>query len=170
MIRTLLTLALVAVAFSQTAVAAANQRSCPASGAISVTMNYGDDYNTNCHLTSAGQVALFLFPGNNGDQITIAATSSWNSGPCIGLYDPTNAKLADTCSTCNTFGCGAYAVSSNFTLAMTGQYTIRVHDAGYSNTGTFGLMLVCWFPVAAASPLTVGLSSGGTTVNRSEEH
>lgn len=165
MTRTLFTFIFVLFAFHQTAVAAANQRACPTSGPISVTIDYGDDFNTNCQLTSAGQIAAFLFQGTTGDQIAIAVKSQWGNGPCIGLYDPTNAKLADTCSSCNYVGCVAYSVGSAFTLATTGQYTIRVHDSGYSKTGTFGVMLECYFPVVTASPLTLGQPSSANTVN-----
>ena len=158
MIRTLSTFIFLAAAFSPAANATAKQRSCATS--FPMTIAYGDDVS-GCKLTQVGQIALLNFQGNTGDKITIVLRSSWNNGPCFGLYDPTNAKITDTCGY-NFFG--DYEIDSGFTLAMTGQYTLRVHDSGYSQTGTFALMLECWSPVVVASPLTLGLTSKGTTV------
>ena len=96
--RTLLTFALLAAAFSPAASAAANQVSCPTSIPLSMTLNYGDDANTNCQITEVGQIALFSFQGNANDGITIAIHSSWNGGPCFGLYDPTGKEVGgDAC-------------------------------------------------------------------------
>jgi len=164
-IRTLSTFAFLAVALSPAASAAAHQVSCPTTLPLSMTLSYGDDANTNCQLTEVGQIALFAFQGNTGDVITIAIESSWSNGPCFGLYDPTNTEVADACGNSGEGTVPFYSAASGITLAMTGQYTIQVHDANYSNTGTFGLMLDGWYPVAVASPLTLGLPSNGTTVN-----
>jgi hypothetical protein len=42
---------------------------------------------------------------------------------------------------------------------------IRVHDAAFANTGTFGLMLDGWYPFVTASPVTVDQPSNGTTLH-----
>ena len=60
---------------------------------------------------------------------------------------------------------GALPRVASYTLAMTGQYSIRVHDSGYTQTGGFGLMLDNWYPGYTAVPLTLGVPSNGTTVN-----
>ena len=85
--------------------------------------------------------------------------ASWYHGPCADLYDPTNKQVQSSC------GGNPPPAAYGFTLAVTGQYTIRVHDSGYVNTGTFGLMLDCWNPVVVASQLTLGLASNGTTAH-----
>jgi uncharacterized protein (TIGR03437 family) len=162
MIRALLALVFLAALFSPAAHAAANQVSCGPS--FPMTIAYGDDVNTNCQLTEVGQIALLNFQGNTGDHITIVLTSSWSNGPCFGLYDPTNKEVGgDSCG--DNYPFNDYVVGTNFTLAMTGQYTIRIHDVGYSSTGTFGLMLDCYNPVVVASPLTLGITANGTTVH-----
>lgn len=160
MIRTLGTFVFLAVAFSPAASATANQRSCSTSVPLSMTMNYGDDLNTNCNLAQVGQIALFLFQGNVGDQVTIALRASWGNGPCADLFDPTNKLVKSVCDTSNSG-----TAWSGFNLAMTGQYTIRVHDHTYVKTGTFGLMLDCWNPAVVTSPLTLGIPSNGQTVH-----
>src|ERR1017187_9087072 len=116
MIRTLLTFAFLAAAFSPAANATANQRSCAAS--FPMTINYGDDVNANCKLASVGQIALLNFQGNTGDHITIALTSSWGNGPCFGLYDLTGKQVgSDACGN-QAYCCyNVYEISSDFTLA-----------------------------------------------------
>jgi len=131
MIRVLLTFVFLA-AFSSVANATANQRSCSTSVPLSMTINYGDDVGQNCKLTLVGQIALFMFQGNTGDEITISLDSSWGNGPCADLYDPTNKQVKTSCGYDLYGGSGAYNAWYTATLAMTGQYTIRVHDS--SNT------------------------------------
>lgn len=160
MIRTLLTIVFLAAAFSSAANATANQVTCSTS--FPMTIAYGDDVS-NCKLSTVGQIALLQFQGNAGDKVTIVVNASWSNGPCIGLYDPTNTKLSDACGV--NYPYNDYNISADFTLAMSGQYSIRVHDANYTSTGTFGLMLDCWYPAVVVSPLTVGTSSNGSTVN-----
>ncbi|HYW47284.1 MAG TPA: PPC domain-containing protein [Bryobacteraceae bacterium] len=160
MIRTLLTFVFLAAAFSPAANATANQRSCSAS--FPMTIGYGDDV-INCKLAQVGQTALLNFQGNTGDHITIVVTASWSNGPCFGLYDPTNTEVGTDACAYNFFG--DYEINSNLTLAKTGQYTIRVHDSNHTQTGTFSIMLDCYYPVVVANPLTLGLTSNGTTVN-----
>lgn len=160
MIRSLLTFVFLAVTLSTAANAAAKQASC--SSSFPSTIAYGDDV-TNCQLTEVGQVALLNFQGNAGDKITIVLTASWSNGPCFGLYDPTNALVADTCA--YYFAGPDYTTSSDFSLAMSGQYTIRVYDYGYTQTGTFSVMLDAWYPAVVSSPLTLGQPASGTTVN-----
>ena len=144
-----------------------------ATGAYDVNLVFISDTTSNCGApincgdTLAGNVAAvaesdtFTFAALEADtvSITVQETGGGVSG-CWELYDPTGASLGGVCG------------QDEKTLAVDGNYTIRVYDSANANTGTYdvNLVFVSESPSVCAEPIACGqtLVRGTATVAESD--
>jgi hypothetical protein len=109
-------------------------------------------------IAAVGESDTFRFAGEIGDAVSITAQETGGGiGACWELYDPDGISLGGVCG------------QAERTLSETGEHTIRVHDNGDMETGTYDLHLVfvsdatgsCAEAVACGQPLPRGIGTVG---------
>lgn len=106
--------------------------------------------------TSVGESDTFKFSSAAGETVSITAQETGGgTASCWDLYDPTGSVISS--------GCG----QNTRTLAVAGQYSIRVHDSTETKTGTYDVNLVfisdsasnCAEPILCGQPLARDIAS-----------
>jgi hypothetical protein len=117
------------------------------------------DYNDHvtCQLDTVGEVAFYRFQGTAGQRVLIALKASYHYGPCAALYNPAGTLVQENCPW------GGYVAASEYTLAATGLFTVRVHDNGYDHTWSYTFYIERLNPPYSATPISYGQTMNGST-------
>jgi hypothetical protein len=147
-----------------------DQRTLPETGTYDVSLAFVTDSASSCaegiacgqtlarSIAAVGESDTFRFTGEIGDAVSITAQETGGGiGACWELYDPDGISLGGVCG------------QAERTLSETGEHTIRVHDNGDMETGTYDLHLVfvsdatgsCAEAVACGQPLPRGIGTVG---------
>ena len=116
-------------------------------------------------IATPGEVDLYSFTGTASDRVLITmAVSSGNLNPALELEDPQGRQI---CAAGSPYGSSAEI--TDCTLPASGSYTLRVHDYGDSDTGSYGLHLQRLNNPGGATALTFGQTVQATIAATAEE-
>jgi hypothetical protein len=102
-------------------------QSATGGGCHGTPLNCGQTLNS--QIVQASEIVSHDLPANAGEHIILSASGF--AGMLVDLYDPRGTNIASI----------GPSGTANLTLALTGIYTLLVHDGNYAGTGTYGLSL-----------------------------
>ncbi len=119
------------------------------------TTQIGFGQNLTGSISHAGELDFYTFSGVAGT--VVVAQVSWRSGanyPCFALFDSADTRISEQCGSFRI-------VRSEFRLARTETYTLRVYEQGYAEAVTYEVFLQRLSPPVNLMPIDFDQSLNG---------